>query len=64
MDEQHGARRLTVRIGKACDMTGIGRTKFYELIHDGEIEVIKVGAMTLVPIASLEAFIASRRMQQ
>jgi len=62
MNEKDSTRRLTVRIRQACDMTGIGRTKIYELIHDGEIEVIKVGAMTLVPVASLEAFIASRRI--
>jgi hypothetical protein len=36
-------------------MTGIGRTKFYELVQAGEIEVIKVGTVTLVPMASLEA---------
>lgn len=50
---------LTVRIREACRMTGIGRSKFYELIQEGEIEVIKVGGMTLVPIAGLEAFLAS-----
>lgn len=44
-------------------MTGIGRSKLYELIQEGEIEVIKIGAMTLVPVASLEAFIAAHRLQ-
>jgi hypothetical protein len=27
-------------------MTGIGRTKFYELVQAGEIEVIKVGTLS------------------
>jgi excisionase family DNA binding protein len=48
-----------VRIREACRMTGIGRSKFYELIQEGEIEVVKVGGMTLVPVAELEAFLAS-----
>ncbi len=64
MSDKEPTRQLTVRIRQACHMTGIGRTKLYELIQKGKIEVIKVGAMTLVPIASLEAFIDSRRMLQ
>lgn len=63
MCDKESARRLTVRIREACHMTGIGRSKLYELIQAGEIEVIKVGTMTLVPVASLEAFLASHRMQ-
>jgi excisionase family DNA binding protein len=63
MSDKESARRLTVRIREACRMTGIGRSKLYELIQAGEIEVIKVGTMTLVPVASLEAFLASHRTQ-
>jgi len=63
MSDKDSTRRLTVRIREACHMTGIGRSKLYELIQEGEIEVIKIGAMTLVPVASLEAFIASHRAQ-
>jgi excisionase family DNA binding protein len=50
-------RPLTVRIREACRLTGIGRSKLYELIAAGEIEVIKVGTITLVPIASLMSFL-------
>ncbi len=52
---------ITVRIREACRITGIGRSKLYELIAEGEIETIKVGAMTLVPVAGLRAFIEARR---
>ncbi len=48
---------LTVRIPEACHMTGIGRSKLYELIKAGEIETIKVGSSTLVTVAGLEAFL-------
>jgi len=51
------SRPLTVRIRDACRLTGIGRSKLYELIAAGEIEVIKVGAITLVPISSLTSFL-------
>ncbi len=49
---------LTVRIPEACRMMGIGRSKLYELIQEGEIAIVKVGAMTLVPVAGLKAFLA------
>jgi excisionase family DNA binding protein len=50
-----------VRIREACRLTGIGRSKFYELIAGGEIEIVKVGTMTLVPMASLERLIEGQR---
>ncbi len=48
---------LTVRIPEACRMTGIGRSKLYELIKAGDVSTIKVGAITLVPVASLKSFL-------
>lgn len=48
---------FTVRIPEACRLCGIGRSKLYELIAAGEIEIIKVGTITLVPVASLKAFL-------
>ena len=59
--EDGAFRPLAVRIREACRLTGIGRSKLYELIASGEIETIKVGTITLVPIASLTDFL--RRMQ-
>jgi excisionase family DNA binding protein len=56
----HDVRRempITVRIPEACRLTGIGRSKLYELIAAREINVVKVGTMTLVPVASLIEFI-------
>jgi len=54
---------LTVRIRDACRMTGIGRSKRYELIAAGQIDTVKIGAMTLIPIDSLRALIDSGRRQ-
>jgi excisionase family DNA binding protein len=52
---------ITVRVSEACRLTGIGRSKFYELISAGEIEVIKVGTITLIPMGALESFVDARR---
>lgn len=48
---------ITVRIPEACRITGIGRSKLYELIKAGDIPTIKVGSMTLVPLKGLEGFL-------
>jgi excisionase family DNA binding protein len=52
---------LAVRVKQACELIGIGRSKLYELIAAGEIETIKVGSATLIPINSLARFVESRR---
>jgi excisionase family DNA binding protein len=59
--EDGAFRPLAVRIREACRLTGIGRSKLYELIAAGEIEVIKVGAITLIPVSALERFIQQRK---
>lgn len=52
---------ITVRVRDACRITGIGRSKLYELIAAGEIEIVKVGTITLIPTESLRRFIDARR---
>ncbi|EIZ77982.1 hypothetical protein WSK_3458 [Novosphingobium sp. Rr 2-17] len=51
---------IAVRIKDACRMTSIGRSKFYELIAAGEIRIIKIGAMTLIPVESINELIEDR----
>lgn len=48
---------LTVRIPEACRISGIGRSKLYELIKAREIATTKVGRITLVPMESLKEFL-------
>ncbi|MEQ1496198.1 MAG: helix-turn-helix domain-containing protein [Novosphingobium sp.] len=58
----NGAEPLAVRIPDAVRMTGIGRSKLYELIASGDIETVKVGRCTLVPMESLRALLGKTRM--
>lgn len=44
---------ITVRIPVAIKLTGIGRSKLYELIKSGDVETVKIGTATLVKVASL-----------
>jgi excisionase family DNA binding protein len=61
LPEDAAFRPLTVRIREACRLTGIGRSKLYELIATGEIKIIKVGTITLIPIDSLQSFVELRK---
>ena len=53
--------RLSVRIPTAIQMTGIGRSKLYELIASGDIETAKIGASTLIIVSSLKKLIETKR---
>lgn len=57
----NGAEPLAVRIPDAVRMTGLGRSKLYELIAAGELETIKIGRCTLVTIDALKALLANAR---
>lgn len=52
---------LTVRIPVAVQLTGIGRSKLYELIAAGEVDVVKIGASKLITVASLRRLIQKSR---
>jgi excisionase family DNA binding protein len=53
----HQSEPIAVRIPEAIRLIGIGRSKLYELIASGEVEVVKIGRCTLIPTASLHALI-------
>lgn len=55
---------ITVRISDAVNMLGIGRSRIYELIQSGDIETIKLGRSTLIPVDSLHAMIERLRREQ
>ena len=57
----NGAEPLAVRIPDAVRMTGIGRSKLYELIASGDLETIKIGRCTLVTVDALKALLAKAR---
>lgn len=52
---------LTVRIPEAMRLTGIGRSKLYELIASGDVETAKIGTCTLITVASLRQLIEKAR---
>lgn len=51
------AQRLTCTIDDACEVTGLGRTKLYELIGTGRIVTTTIGRRRLVVVRSLLALL-------
>ncbi|WP_206706217.1 helix-turn-helix domain-containing protein [Bradyrhizobium barranii] len=51
------AQRLTCTIDDACEVTGLGRTKLYELIGAGRIVTITIGRRRLIVVRSLLALL-------
>lgn len=50
---------ITVTVPTALAVTGLGRTKFYELVKQGRIRTVAIGRRTLVVYASLEELTAA-----
>ncbi|HEX7856239.1 MAG TPA: DNA-binding protein [Sphingobium sp.] len=50
---------LTVRISTAVRITGLSRSRIYELIQSGDLETVKVGRATLVNYQSLKGLTQS-----
>lgn len=50
-----------MRVSDACRFTGISRSSLYLLIARGEVEIVKMGAATLVLTASLRDLIERQR---
>lgn len=52
---------LLLRVHEAARMLGIGRTKAYELIAGGQLEVVRVGRCARVPVAAVVVYVETLR---
>ncbi len=53
--------RLLYTTKQAAGALGIGRSKLYDLLRDGELESIHIGAARRIPAQALDEFIELRR---
>lgn len=51
---------LAYSVNEACRASSLGRTRLYQLIAEGRLEVRKIGKRTLIPAASLRALIEGK----
>ncbi|MAW99936.1 MULTISPECIES: helix-turn-helix domain-containing protein [Stakelama] len=52
---------ICVRADRAAQMLGIGKTKLYELIGSGELELVHIGRRSLILKSSIDDFVARLR---
>jgi excisionase family DNA binding protein len=57
MQANHQLETLSVDIPEACRLTGLGRSKIYDLLGSGEIISVKVGKRRLILVADLRAWL-------
>ena len=54
---------LANTINDSCRRLGIGRTLLYDLLKQGKLRAIKLGARTLIPETELQRLIAEQLEQ-
>ena len=59
--EEATVEPISLRIPEAVRLTGLSRSRIYELMKSGEIAYAKVGNSTLILMDSLRAFIERKR---
>ncbi|MGO8866167.1 MAG: helix-turn-helix domain-containing protein [Alphaproteobacteria bacterium] len=58
------AQRLSCTIAEACEATGLGRTKLYELIGEGLVSTTTIGRRRLVLVRSLQTLLEEHDTQR
>lgn len=58
------AEPISVRVPEAVRLTGLSRSRIYELMKSGDIKLAKVGSSTLILVQSLRRFIDSCRVER
>jgi excisionase family DNA binding protein len=54
---------ISVKIPEAVRLTGLSRSRIYELMRSGDIEFAKVGSSTLILLESLRGFVNGARRE-
>lgn len=49
--------RILCSIRDTASALGMGRTKTYQMIADGQLETVQIGTRRLVKVASIKAFV-------
>jgi excisionase family DNA binding protein len=49
--------RLLLTVVEAASMLGVGRTKVYELITGGELQVVHIGRAARVPLVAVRQYV-------
>lgn len=61
MTDRPALEPISVKLPEAVRLTGLSRSRIYELMKSGDIEFAKVGSSTLILVESLRAFVGAHR---
>ena len=53
--------RLLLTVRETAEALGLGRSTVYELITAGELEVIRIGRSSRIPVAAVDEFVERHR---
>ncbi len=53
--------RVLFTVEEAARALGIGRTRMFELIQQGDVETVLIGRLRRIPVDALDAFVARLR---
>lgn len=56
-ERKEGATILLLSVTEAARALGVGRSKTYELITAGELEVVHIGRCARVPVEAVEDYV-------
>jgi excisionase family DNA binding protein len=56
-----GIAPVLLTVAQAAQALAIGRTTLYELIRGGELEVIRIGRSTRVPVDAIDTYVDRQR---
>jgi excisionase family DNA binding protein len=55
---------ITATVKTFCELSGLGKTKVHEMIADGTLEAVKVGARRLIVIASYQRYLEEQQLRR
>jgi excisionase family DNA binding protein len=50
---------LAYSVNEFCTSVGVGRTKFYELVRDGQIRTVTLGNRRLIPATEINRLLGN-----
>lgn len=56
---QKHTSRLYYRVRELCDLTGLSKSKVFQLLRAGKLEGVKIDGTLLITAASIERFLES-----
>jgi len=56
-----GLTKAAYSVKETLELLSIGRTKFYELVDQGDLKITKLGSKSLIYVTDIVAFLAKLR---